>query len=193
MREFTAEELTQRYNLSKAGLLKFVKANIAAINAEGKNVYQDGNKRQWVFTEKAVEIIDKLRKTERFIVEENIDLKKENELLQEISTLKTQLMLVQNELNVSQKKLIGMMEQQPILLEEKVKAETKLEVAEENLKKALEEAALQQDALNKKILVQEEQIAAVSSENNTMRNELESLKQELAAEKDKPWWKKIFG
>ena len=193
MREFTAEELTQRYNLSKAGLLKFVKANIAAINAEGKNVYQDGNKRQWVFTEKAVEIIDKLRKTERFIVEENVDLKKENELLQEISTLKTQLMLVQNELNVSQKKLIGMMEQQPILLEEKVKAETKLEVAEENLKKALEEAALQQDALNKKILVQEEQIAAVSSENNTMRNELESLKQELAAEKDKPWWKKIFG
>lgn len=193
MREFTAEELTQRYNLSKAGLLKFVKANIAAINAEGKNVYQDGNKRQWVFTEKAVEIIDKLRKTERFIVEENVDLKKENELLQEISTLKTQIMLVQNELNVSQKKLIGMMEQQPILLEEKVKAETKLEVAEENLKKALEEAALQQDALNKKILVQEEQIAAVSSENNTMRNELESLKQELAAEKDKPWWKKIFG
>lgn len=193
MREFTAEELTQRYNLSKAGLLKFVKANIAAINAEGKNVYQDGNKRQWVFTEKAVEIIDKLRKTERFIVEENVDLKKENELLQEISTLKTQLMLVQNELNVSQKKLIGMMEQQPILLEEKVKAETKLEVAEENLKKALEEAALQQDALNKKILVQEEQIAAVSSENNTMRNELESLKQELAAEKGKPWWKKIFG
>jgi hypothetical protein len=192
MREFTAEELTQRYNLSKAGLLKFVKANIAAINAEDKNVYQDGNKRQWVFTEKAVEIIDKLRKTERFIVEENVDLKKENELLQEISTLKTQLMLVQNELNVSQKKLIGMMEQQPILLEEKVKAETKLEVVEENLKRALEEAAQQQVVLNKKILFQEEQIAAASSENNAMRNELESLKQELAVEKGKPWWSRIF-
>lgn len=193
MKTFTAEEVAKRYDLSKAGLLKFVKANISFINAEGKNVYQDGNKKQWVFNEKAINLIDDLRVTDRSIVEENVDLKKENELLQEISTLKTQLMLVQNELNISQKKLIGMMEQQPILLEEKIKAETKLEVAEDNLRKALEEAALQQDTLNKKITDQEEKIIAASSENNTMRNEIESLKQELAAEKVKPWWKKILG
>mgnify|MGYP000024400830 CR=1 FL=1 len=85
----SAQNLADRYGISKTAILKFVRSNIDVINKEKENAYQSGIKGNWEFTEDAVRIIDRLRNVSSSVAERPADTERVQQLLIENSNLKT--------------------------------------------------------------------------------------------------------
>lgn len=110
----SAQNLADRYGVTKAAILAFVKSNIDVINKDGQNAFQTGPKKSWEFTDEAVKIIDKLRDVSSYIAERPADAERVQELLVENSNLKTALLLARNEVDQQKNKVISLLESAPV-------------------------------------------------------------------------------
>lgn len=246
----SAQQLADRYQVSKAAILNFVKENTDIINKTGQNAYQTGSKRRWEFTDEAVKIIDSLRKVDNAVTVVQVSDERLIKALEENAQLKTQLLLAQAEIDRQKSKLIDVLEKSPVkevavaqselavknreleirqeqLLEIKTEMETVKERAEAErlaLSKAdqlateatIRERKLEIDLALAKEKITHEQDKLSSTEaslavekqakenaernlalaNNQIAekdNELEKLKQQITEERNKSFWKRLFG
>lgn len=171
---YSAEQLAERYKISKVGLIKFVKTNLDEINKEGQNAYQAGSKNEWHFTADAVKIIDKLRGAGVTVIAGGDDARV-IELLQEVSTLKTVIANLQQEQNKLHQRLEGEQSARIALLEQQ----------QESIR-LLATAQASSEALNGRI--DDLQARAERAEAEKHR-----LQAELQKERNKSWWDKLFG
>lgn len=171
---YSAEQLAERYKISKVGLIKFVKTNLDEINKEGQNAYQAGSKNEWHFTADAVKIIDKLRGAGVTVIAGGDDVRV-IELLQEVSTLKTVIANLQQEQNKLHQRLEGEQSARIALLEQQ----------QESIR-LLATAQASSEALNGRI--DDLQARAERAEAEKHR-----LQAELQKERNKSWWDKLFG
>lgn len=210
----TAVELAERYGLTKAATLNFVRANLDTINKDEVNAYQDGSKNTWYFTDKAVKIIDKLRNVDSVVVEKIDDLEGKNALLEENSTLKTQLLQMQNKAMQLQSKIIYLLESQPKELQaaesslqaermknaslENALAETKesIKAKDQQLQSAHERELVMVREQEEKVRAQEAAYQAklekIEQEHQKDLQKIKELEQALVEEKSKSWLKKLF-
>lgn len=114
---YSAEQLADRYKISKVGLIKFVRSNLAEINKDGQNAYQAGSKNEWHFTADAVKIIDKLRGAGITVIAGGDDARV-IELLEEVSSLKTIIASQQQDKIRLQQQLLDERAARVVLLEE---------------------------------------------------------------------------
>lgn len=158
----SAQNLADRYGISKTAILKFVRSNIDVINKEKENAYQSGTKGNWEFTEEAVRIIDKLRDVSSSVVERPADTERVQQLLVENSNLKTALLMARREVEEQKDKVITLLESAPV--KELAAAQSDLAAQEkenENLRQTIEQ----------------------------LKNELAEKDRQLAEKNKKPFWK----
>ena len=171
---YSAEQLADRYKISKVGLIKFVRSNLAEINKDGQNAYQAGSKNEWHFSDAAVKIIDKLRGAGVTVIAGGDDARV-IELLQEVSTLKTVIANLQQEQIKLQQRLLDEKESRIALLGQQQESVRLLATAQAS-----------SEALNARI--DDLQARAERAEQERHR-----LQAELQREKDKSWWDKLWG
>lgn len=171
---YSAEQLAERYKISKVGLIKFVRTNLAEINKEGKNAYQAGSKNEWHFTGDAVKIIDKLRGAGITVIVGGDDARV-IKLLEEVSSLKTVIAAQQqNQIKLQQQ-----------LLEERAAHVELLEEQKESIR-LLASAQASSEALTGRI----DDLQARAERAEAERHRLQA---ELQREKDKSWWDRLWG
>lgn len=175
---YSAEQLAERYKISKVGLIKFVRTNLDEINKEGQNAYQAGSKNEWHFTGDAVKIIDKLRGAGVTVIAGGDDARV-IELLQEASTLKT---------------VIAKLQQQ--LLDERAAHVTLLEEQKESIR-LLATAQASTEALTGRIDDLQARAERAEQEREEVKKqaeaELHRLQAELQQERNKSWWDRLWG
>lgn len=175
---YNAEQLAERYKISKVGLIKFVRTNLDEINKEGQNAYQAGSKNEWHFTGDAVKIIDKLRGAGVTVIAGGDDARV-IELLQEASTLKT---------------VIAKLQQQ--LLDERAAHMALLEEQKESIR-LLVTAQASTEALNGRIDDLQARAERAEQEREEVKKqaetELHRLQAELQQERNKSWWDRLWG
>ena len=157
----SAQNLADRYGISKTAILKFVRSNIDVINKEKENAYQSGIKGNWEFTEDAVRIIDRLRNVSSSVAERPADTERVQQLLIENSNLKTALLLARREVEEQKDKVINLLETAPV--KELAAAQSDLAAQEkenENLRQTIE----------------------------VLKKELEEKDRQLAEKNKKPFW-----
>ena len=93
----SAQNLADRYGVTNAAVLAFVKSNIDVMNKDWQNAHQTGTRKNWKFTEEVVRIIDKLRYVSNSVAEHPADTERVQQLLIENSNLKTALLLARRE------------------------------------------------------------------------------------------------
>lgn len=215
---YKTEDLMLRYNMKAAALRKLIRSKLSVINETGIHAKLEHN--EWRFDEQAVVIIDKLRGVGVAVVEVSEDSERIHQLLKENSALKTMLMTKMDELNNAYKKL-G--EQKLIAVSaENVKNEldrvqNALSKADQRAAEAtIRERQLEIDLALAKEKITHEQDKLSSTEaslavekqakenaernlalaNNQIAekdNELEKLKQQITEERNKSFWKRLFG
>lgn len=115
MKTYSMQELVQIYGFTKVAIAKSLKKHQHAINTNGgRNVWQEGSKNEWRLTEDGRQIWDKLRKSKSAtasVVVMQGDDKRVEELTNEVSLLKTTLMLTQNRLEQEKDKRIALLEE----------------------------------------------------------------------------------
>lgn len=183
MSVYTMKDLVEMYGMTRAGVGKSLKEHSEAINANGTNVWQEGTKNEWRLTEEGRKIWDELRKTSTTIVERSAEAERITELLEENSTLKTQMLAIQAEVAVAYKKVAEMSENEKsnILL---------LSAAESDLKIAEADKHRQQ----KQIEAQAEEIARLKADLETerkAREKAQSAEARLNEELSKGFWGKV--
>lgn len=175
---YSAEQLAERYKISKVGLIKFVRTNLDEINKEGQNAYQAGSKNEWHFTGDAVKIIDKLRGAGVTVIAGGDDARV-IELLQEASTLKT---------------VIAKLQQQ--LLDERAAHVALLEEQKESIRR-LASAQASSEALNGRIDDLQARAERAEQERDEIRKQADAekhrLQAELQQERNKSWWDRLWG
>lgn len=175
---YSAEQLAERYKISKVGLIKFVRTNLDEINKEGQNAYQAGSKNEWHFTGDAVKIIDKLRGAGVIVIAGGDDAIV-IELLQEASTLKT---------------VIAKLQQQ--LLDERAAHVALLEEQKESIRR-LASAQASSEALNGRIDDLQARAERAEQERDEIRKQADAekhrLQAELQQERNKSWWDRLWG
>lgn len=222
MRFYSFEELTERYGLSKGGFSKFFHANEDKLIKNGSKTYnQEGKK--IIFTQDAVDILDELRGLNADIIlakSESANEIRIRELLEETNTLKTQLLLLQDEGKRDKERIIALMEKQgqaELLLARNNDLQASVSKLEETKKELVEKEAQNTATiqnLNQTIEDNQKEIAEkgkkivelVNSNNTTQQTlatkqaeleqqqaEIKRLKDDLEAEKNKSWWQKLWG
>lgn len=174
---YSAEQLAERYGISKVGLIKFVRTNLAEINKDERNAYQAGSKNEWHFTADAVKIIDKLRGAGVTVIAGGDDARV-IELLEQVSTLKTVIAnQQQNQIELQQQ-----------LLDERAARVALLEEQKESVR-LLATAQASTEALNARINRAEQ-------ERDELRQKAEAeqhrLQAELQKERNKSWWDRLW-
>ena len=116
MKIYSMQELVAMYGLSKVAIAKSLNSHRHAINTEGKqNVWQEGSKNEWRLTEDGRQIWDKVRTAKKGSVAPVVVIqgndKRVEELTNEVSLLKTTLMLTQNRLEQEKDKRIALLEE----------------------------------------------------------------------------------
>lgn len=115
MKIYSMQELVKMYGLSKVAIAKSLTKHQHAINTNGdRNVWQEGSKNEWRLTEDGRQIWDEVRKpksanTSVVIMQGNDE--RIAELTNEVSTLKTTLLLTQNRLEQEKDKRIALLEE----------------------------------------------------------------------------------
>lgn len=182
---YSAEQLAERYKISKVGLIKFVRTNLAEINKEGKNAYQAGSKNEWHFTGDAVKIIDKLRGAGVTVIAGGDDARV-IELLQEVSTLKTVIANLQQEQNKLHQRLEGEQSARIALLEQQ----------QESIR-LLATAQASSEALTGRIDDLQARAERAEQERDEIRKQVEAeqhrFQAELQKERNKSWWDRLCG
>lgn len=182
---YSAEQLAERYKISKVGLIKFVRTNLDEINKEGQNAYQSGSKNEWHFSDAAVKIIDKLRGAGVTVIAGGDDVRV-IELLQEVSTLKTAIAhLQQDHINMQQR-----------LLDERAAHVALLEEQKESIR-LLATAQASTEALTGRIDDLQARAERAEQEREEVKKqaeaELHRLQAELQQERNKSWWDRLWG
>lgn len=182
---YSAEQLADRYKISKVGLIKFVRSNLAEINKDGQNAYQAGSKNEWHFSDAAVKIIDKLRGAGVTVIVGGDDARV-IELLQEVSTLKTVIANLQQEQIKLQQRLLDEKESRIALLGQQQESVRLLATAQAS-----------SEALNARIDDLQARAERAEQEREEVKKQAEAerhrLQAELQREKDKSWWDKLWG
>lgn len=182
---YSAEQLADRYKISKVGLIKFVRSNLAEINKDGQNAYQAGSKNEWHFSDAAVKIIDKLRGAGVTVIAGGDDARV-IELLQEVSTLKTVIANLQQEQIKLQQRLLDEKESRIALLGQQQESVRLLATAQAS-----------SEALNARIDDLQARAERAEQEREEVKKQAEAerhrLQAELQREKDKSWWDKLWG
>lgn len=182
---YSAEQLAERYKISKVGLIKFVRTNLAEINKDSHNAYQAGSKNEWHFTVDAVKIIDKLRGAGVTVIAGGDDTRV-IELLQEVSTLKTVIANLQQEQHKLHQRLEGEQASRIALLEQQQESVRLLATAQAST-----------EALNSRIDDLQTRADRAEQERDELRQKAEAerhrLQAELQREKDKSCWDKLWG
>lgn len=182
---YSAEQLAERYKISKVGLIKFVRTNLAEINKDSQNAYQAGSKNEWHFTVDAVKIIDKLRGAGVTVIAGGDDTRV-IELLQEVSTLKTVIANLQQEQHKLHQRLEGEQASRIALLEQQQESVRLLATAQAST-----------EALNSRIDDLQTRADRAEQERDELRQKAEAerhrLQAELQREKDKSWWDRLWG
>ena len=182
---YSAEQLADRYKISKVGLIKFVRSNLAEINKDGQNAYQAGSKNEWHFSDAAVKIIDKLRGAGVTVIAGGDDARV-IELLQEVSILKTVIANLQQEQIKLQQRLLDEKESRIALLGQQQESVRLLATAQAS-----------SEALNARIDDLQARAERAEQEREEVKKQAEAerhrLQAELQREKDKSWWDKLWG
>jgi chromosome segregation ATPase len=177
----SAQNLADRYGISKTAILKFVRSNIDVINKEKENAYQSGIKGNWEFTEDAVRIIDRLRNVSSSVAERPADTERVQQLLIENSNLKTALLLARREVEEQKDKVINLLETAPV--KELAAAQSDLAAQEK-----------ENESLRQKMAEQELQISLLKAEkeeaDRKYQEQIQNLSEQLETAKNKkPFWK----
>lgn len=134
MKIYSMQELVQMYGFSKVAIAKSLKKHHHEINiGGGKNVWQEGSKNEWRLTEDGRQIWDKLRKPKSanasvVVIQGNDE--RVSELTNEVSTLKTTLLLTQNRLEQEKDKRIKLLEEKTEAVKSLAEAESSRKIAE---------------------------------------------------------------
>lgn len=179
---YSAQDLADRYGITKAGLIGFVKSNLSEINKGKLNAYQTGTKKNWEFTEEAVQIIDRLRNVGSSVMERPVESEELLRLREENSNLKTTLLMTKQEVLNHKDRIIA-------LTETAATNARLLGAAESDLKAATAEKERQQTEME----ALKEEHTAVKAEADMLRKELREAQAALAAEKSKSFWQRLFG
>lgn len=179
---YSAQDLADRYGITKAGLIGFVKSNLSEINKGKLNAYQTGTKKNWEFTEEAVQIIDRLRNVGSSVMERPVESEELLRLREENSNLKTTLLMTKQEVLNHKDRIIA-------LTETAATNARLLGAAESDLKAAEAERERQQTEIE----TLKEAHAVVKAEAEAIKKELHKAQAALAAEKGKSFWQKLFG
>lgn len=210
---WSVNDLMKRYNINRASLIEYAKAKENVINASAVNMQKTG--KEWQFNSEAVRILDELRGYG--VVVENYDSPEKAriaELEAELEEARKFMAAAQAENSRQKDKIIGLLEEKSLLLEESKEAARLLGKAEsEHEKQQAEieaERKARQDAEARTQTVQteskanleramkaentlQEERAAAKAEAEAIRKELKKANAALAAEKNKTFWQKIFG
>lgn len=193
------EDLMKRYGIAKSSLSEFIKNHITEINNDGQSHIVTDRKVKW-FDDYAVQRIDELRgyNSNVTLAVEAAKADRERELLEENSQLKTRLLLMAEEKAQVYKELAEykgykLLSGEMQKLVEEAKNEQK--AAEARLKQASEiEAVARQERQQYDV---ERAEAARKLEEAVARYEKAAevnrlLQDQLAAERQKSWWDKLF-
>lgn len=183
---YSAEQLAERYGISKVGLIKFARTNLAEINKDGQNAYQlETGKKEWQFTDAAVKIIDKIRGSGVTVIAGGDDARV-IELLEEVSSLKTIIASQQQDKIRLQQQLLDERAARVVLLEEQKESVRLLATAQAST-----------EALNARIDDLQQRADQAEQERDELRQKAEAerhrLQLELQKERDKSWWDKLWG
>lgn len=182
---YSAEQLADRYKISKVGLIKFVRSNLAEINKDGQHAYQAGSKNEWHFADAAVKIIDKLRGVGVTVIAGGDDARV-IELLEEVSSLKTIIASQQQDKIRLQQQLLDERAARVVLLEEQKESVRLLATAQAST-----------EALNARIDDLQTRADRAEQERDELRQKAEAerhrLQAELQKERNKSWWDKLLG
>lgn len=182
---YSAEQLAERYGISKVGLIKFARTNLAEINKDGQNAYQlETGKKEWQFTDAAVKIIDKIRGSGVTVIAGG-DNARVIELLEQVSTLKTVIANQQQEQIKLQQQLLDERAARVALLEEQKESVRLLATAQAST-----------EALNGRIDDLQTRIDRAEQERDELRQQAEAeqhrLQAELQKERNKSWWDRLW-
>lgn len=133
MKIYSMHELVAMYGLSKVAIAKSLNNHQHAINTNGgRNVWQEGSKNEWRLTEEGRQIWDKVRtkkgSTAPVVIQGNDE--RITELTNEVSTLKTTLLLTQNRLEQEKDKRIKLLEEKTEAVKSLAEAESSRKIAE---------------------------------------------------------------
>lgn len=181
---YSAEQLADRYKISKVGLIKFVRTNLAKINKNEQNAYQAGSKNEWHFTADAVKIIDKLRGAGVTVIAGGDDARV-IELLEQVSTLKTVIANQQQEQIKLQQRLLDEKESRIALLGQQQESVRLLATAQAS-----------SEALNARIDDLQARAERAEQEREEVKKQAEAerhrLQLELQKERNKSWWDRLW-
>lgn len=199
---WSVNDLMKRYNINRASLIEYAKAKENIINANAVNMQKTG--KEWQFNSEAVRILDELRGYG--VVVENYDSPEKAriaELEAELEEARKFMAVAQAENSRQKDRIIELLEEKTLLLEEKNEAKVLLTMAESERKNTEFVICKQREEIE---AVQHEQrkasveIEALREENANAKVEAEAIKKKLyetrvafSAEKNKSWWQKLLG
>lgn len=199
---WSVNDLMKRYNINRASLIEYAKAKENVINASAVNMQKTG--KEWQFNSEAVRILDELRGYG--VVVENYDSPEKAriaELEAELEEARKFMAVAQAENSRQKDRIIELLEEKSLLLEEKNEAKILLTMAESERKntefiicKQREEIEVIQHEQRKasvEIEALKEEHTAVKAEADMLRKELREAQAALAAEKSKSFWQRLFG
>ena len=199
---WSVNDLMKRYNINRASLIEYAKAKENVINASAVNMQKTG--KEWQFNSEAVRILDELRGYG--VVVENYDSPEKAriaELEAELEEARKFMAVAQAENSRQKDRIIELLEEKSLLLEEKNEAKILLTMAESERKNTEFVICKQREEIE---VIQHEQrkasveIEALREENTNTKAEAEVIKKKLyetrvalTAEKNKSWWQKLLG
>lgn len=224
MKTYTFEELTERYGLSKGGFSKFFHTFEDRLVVNGQKHYRQEGKKIF-FDDEAVEIMDEIRGLNKDIIsakEETANEIRIRELLEENNTIKTKLLLLQEEAKADKERIIKLTEEsvQVRLLTERNKniaeqldaaKQAAAEQAEKTSEATAELASVKTELSTKtaEAAAAKNELSAVETQKAELIRQYQALqqqaqvnynaaahwKQALEAEQQqkKSWWQKFFG
>lgn len=178
----TVRELMGRYNVTRPGIIQFVKAHLDEINADGEHAAI--TKGEWTFDKEAVKKIDELRKYGAVEIIQGIEndkimaLREENErLLRENSKMKDKIIEMSGTVSNLYQQVT---ENQKLAIAAKINEEQRKKAEEENKNLKVEKTALAQQ------LEQAQKLGdKIQDENSRIQERMARIEAQLAEERDK--------
>lgn len=178
----TVRDLMERYNVTRPGIIQFVKAHLDEINADGEHAVI--TKGEWNFDKEAVKKIDELRKYGAVEIVQGIEndkimvLREENErLLRENSAMKDKIIEMSGTVSNLYQQVT---ENQKLAIAAKISEEQRKKAEEENTNLKVEKATLAQ-----KLEQAQKNQDKIKSANDRMQQRLVQVEADLKAARDK--------
>lgn len=138
MKIYSMQELVKMYGFSKVAIIKSLTKHQHDINTNGyRNVWQEGSKNEWRLTEDGRQIWDKMRNPKAsnapvVVIQGNDE--RITELTNEVSTLKTTLLLTQKRLEQEKDERIKLLEEKTEAVKLLADSESNRKIAEAEIK-----------------------------------------------------------